>query len=347
MVAPPVVTPLAVSLVKAGTVVTGTTSVALNFGQATAAGHLLVALVNNGATTTNITCNQPGWVNTATQGFWYDTWVWYKVAAGSDVAPTFSSSGATFMAGILVEFAGPTNSDQSVAGLSGGGGVALTLTCAAPDGAAGDLVVSSMYMGHGSAETTTQTASFNNGATATRLANNDSTSTINHYSFSYGVTTSNSVATSGTIADSGMKAGQATGKVQTFSLVPVDVGAVAMSGTSGMGLTGTLPINYLQDAFAQTGGVDTTKWTVSDTNVATVQGPGYPYVLQFTLPASSTAYHQLYSTYANYAYNYWNLTNNQISINCLSAGNQALTSLEVYPLYLTDETYNTGGKNAV
>ena len=335
-------------LVKAGTVATSTTNtLSPTYGQATSPGSFLVCLTGS----TGGTPSTPaGWSNEPTGNSWM---VYWKANCGAnETPPTITLTGtAITSSAVLLEFSGigVSSTIDRFANQLGTATSGATVTAAGVDTASTQLVVAAQFDLHTTAETCTTTVAFNNGATANNVGNNDSTSVLYHYRFAWGITTGNSVADSLTLSDNGMKLSTITGKLVSFKSIstPVDVGAVAMSGSSGMGLTGTLPINYLQDGFAQTGGVDTTKWTVSDTNVATVQGPGYPYVLQITLPASSTAYHQLYSTYANYAYNYWNLTNNAISINCLSAGNQALTSLEVYPLYLTDETYNTGGKNAV
>jgi hypothetical protein len=88
---------------------------------------------------------------------------------------------------------------------------------------------------------------------------------------------------------------------------------------------------------------DPTKWNLSGFNVATnirVNAGS----LQITNPAGNTTYQQVWAwSSGNYAY--FDLTASQASIQLLSAGTQTLASLECYPLYLTDETYNAASAN--
>lgn len=121
--------------------------------------------------------------------------------------------------------------------------------------------------------------------------------------------------------------------VGNFNLgAPIDTATVSMAATSGFGGIPVMPkIATLQDAFTT---LDTTKWTPSSANISVISGQ-----LNITNPAGSTVYSQLYSG-PSFHYSYYDLTESAVAIQLVSAGNQALASLECYPLYLTDETYD-------
>jgi hypothetical protein len=127
--------------------------------------------------------------------------IFYKIAAGSDTAPTIGPVSGAILSGQLAEFSGnasssPLDQTGSATTIST---TPLVATTAGTDAAAGELVVVAMASRYSIAGTKTTTHTLNNGASATST-NNDATSTINHYNFAYGITTGNSSADSDSCA---------------------------------------------------------------------------------------------------------------------------------------------------
>lgn len=195
---------MAIALVKLGTATTGTTSVSPTFGQATAAGDLLVAWLSapGGAAAPGAPSGwSTGKVQLDSLNNRYSC-IFYKANSGaSETAPTFTDGAATFMAAALGEFSGADTLaplDQS----AGANGLTSTqvLTAASADAASGDLVIACDGFAYSMAATKTTSDTFNNGATATDVGNNDGTSSATHYRMSYGITTSNASADTNTVA---------------------------------------------------------------------------------------------------------------------------------------------------
>jgi hypothetical protein len=194
---------VAIALVRAGTIVTGTTQP--TFGQATAAGNLLVALINFANTSSGISNGVSGWTqavqNTNGNGF-----IWYKQnSAASETAPQFSGFNSVATASVLLEFSGADTAsplDQTGTGYSLVTSItSLAATCSAADASSGSLIVSVDYPAATKATTITTSDAFNNGATAVAIGNNDATSTQSqHYRMSYGITTGTSAPDSNTMS---------------------------------------------------------------------------------------------------------------------------------------------------
>ncbi len=124
------------------------------------------------------------------------TTIFYKIAAGADASPTIAAATGTTWYAQLGEFVG----NASVSPLDKVGSVnnnsptsPVSLSTSAGDTTANELIVYSMCFVMGASVTLTNTTTLNNGATATDT-NNGGVSTFQHYSFGYGVTTSNSIA---------------------------------------------------------------------------------------------------------------------------------------------------------
>src|SRR5205814_937785 len=115
--------------------------------------------------------------------------------AAGETAPTITNTAGTFCAAVLTEFSGaattsPVDQDANPAtGLTS----PQTVTLLAADVAAGDLMLATGFYVYTMAGTKTTSDTYNN-ATATAIGNNDATSTVNHYRFSYGITTTNASA---------------------------------------------------------------------------------------------------------------------------------------------------------
>jgi len=185
-------------LVKASTVQSGTTP---SFGQPTGTGNLLVMLIESGSPTQTVT-NDPAWAkavgNLATD-------IWYKPnSAASETAPILGTFSSHI---ILLEFSGAATAsplDQKVLVTGAAGVTPVTATCPGADANSGSLICSVNQTVLSKSATHTSSETYNNGATATLLANDDASSTTTHYRFGYGVTTGNSAADSDTVATDSM-----------------------------------------------------------------------------------------------------------------------------------------------
>src|ERR1041385_4554799 len=112
---------MAISLVKAGSAVTGTTSLSPLFGQATTANNFLVcwvAAVGANPGQISLSAGWPQAVNVRDSAM-----VWYKAnCGGGEPAPTVTLPAATFSAAVLAEFSGAATSlpvDQTNTNISG------------------------------------------------------------------------------------------------------------------------------------------------------------------------------------------------------------------------------------
>jgi hypothetical protein len=189
---------MAIALVKAGTVATGTTTISPTFGQTTTAGNLLVLLIAAQGSADSTDRTPTGYTRAdGTSGDQAETNVYFKANCGAgETAPTYTDSGATSIAGVLAEFSGVATTSPLDQHISTSGGITSpqTATTAGADVGATELVLGIDRLVYSMAATKTTTNAFNNGATATDLGNNDGTSSANHYRFSYGINTGNSTA---------------------------------------------------------------------------------------------------------------------------------------------------------
>jgi hypothetical protein len=221
---------VAIALVSLGTVATGDAgtlnSCAPAFGAATGAGHLLVAWVACAAG--NFTLGTPaGWTSAGQAGSAdannVSADVFYKAnSAAGETAPKFGNNGGTAgtLYAALAEFSGAATTTplDRTAGLSGGATSPIVATATLADATSGELVLASGLFLETKAATTTTAHSFNNGATTTGNLNQDATSTSQHYRFSYGITTGNSVADSDSFSDTSMNLSVAALQLASFKL---------------------------------------------------------------------------------------------------------------------------------
>lgn len=182
-----------------GTVATGTgLSVSPTFGtgESRTAGNLLVCWVA-GAGTSSLDPPPSGWTQAVADANTRAA-IFYKVATGGDSAPTISQgSSGTLLAAGLAEFSGgatstPEDQDASSTALTS----ATVITAASADTASGELVIGCAHYFYSMAGTKTTSHAYNNGGTTLSNANNDGTSDISHYRFTYAITTGNASADS-------------------------------------------------------------------------------------------------------------------------------------------------------
>ena len=137
---------MTVSLVSAGSVAAGSTSVTPSFGASTTSGNLLVAFVMSNDSDSG----EGGFIAVSDETWWLAysggapyNWaaIWYKKDCGSgETAPTFSDGGPnSYVVAQLAEFSGCANSEVDAKG--GGWGFPSSTTADGRDAAAGDLIV--------------------------------------------------------------------------------------------------------------------------------------------------------------------------------------------------------------
>jgi hypothetical protein len=123
--------------------------------------------------------------------------IYYKIATGADAAPTIAAIPSSRIAAQLAEFSGnATISPLDQNSFNGGTTSPRTFTMGAPDATSGELLVLAGADFRSAARTPNDTWTSNN-ATITQAGNNNGVSSVDHYSFGYGVTTSNASATTG------------------------------------------------------------------------------------------------------------------------------------------------------
>ncbi len=162
----------------------------------------------------------PGWLQAVVQTDSSTLWVavWYKPnCVAGETAPVFVAGNV-----MLAEFSGgATASPIDQTGTNHGTTTPVVVTAGGTDAASGELIIASSGSTFSKAGTTTTANSFNNGATATNLSNEDATSLMSHYRFSYGITTGNSGADTNSFSDTSMNLSLIEACVVSFKLAPV------------------------------------------------------------------------------------------------------------------------------
>jgi hypothetical protein len=183
---------MSVALVALGAV--DTANLSPSFGQATTAHNFLVAWLasNDSGATDPFSTTSSGWNRAATGGtsFQWDS-IWYKAdCAASETAPVFSDAGgASVEISMLGEFSGVTTSSPlDSSGSSSTGDSTQTSTNAAPDAAAGDLIIFNAFWNSGNTGgTISNTMADSGGNTVTPNATNGVFNTTVYYDFVWGV----------------------------------------------------------------------------------------------------------------------------------------------------------------
>lgn len=208
---------------SAGAVASGGNNLQPAFGQATTAGNLLICWFTSDTNAVNQHI-PTGWsaatgIGGANSGG--DFGVLYKANCGSgETAPTLTWDSVTTVVACLAEFSGGATTsplDQTKTTAAAGSSPSA-VTSAGADVAAGELIIAIQLDGLSKAGTVTTSHTYNNGASAHYVGNNDATSSISHYRFSWGTTTGNSVADSISFADSSMNLSALGGALGSFTL---------------------------------------------------------------------------------------------------------------------------------
>lgn len=128
--------------------------------------------------------------------------IFWKIAAGSDAAPTLSAVTSGVISAQLAEFSGNSATPSDRFGNLSGAASPVTATLNAADTATGELLIVVGADFRSAARTPTDTLTSNN-ATITQAGNNNGVSSANHYSFGYCLaTTSNAVADTAVLTSS-------------------------------------------------------------------------------------------------------------------------------------------------
>jgi hypothetical protein len=229
-------------LVAAGSqsLTTGQT-VSPTFGQVTTGGHLLVALLGYGATSSpGFTCSDATW--SCADPSPGNTMIWYKANCGAnETAPTFTASLSSTVnkTGVMVEFGGVAiTSPLEQAGYVSGTTSPLTATASVADAAVGNLVVSTSHEVNSSAQVVTTTDAFNNGTALNAIFANDGQASSYHSRLSFGITSMAASADSLTHTDTCTAITGMGVSIASFTPTPTGpptvTGAVTMSGTAGL-----------------------------------------------------------------------------------------------------------------
>lgn len=164
----------------------------------------------------------------------------YKTAlsSGSDATPSFSTStAATVEFSILLEFSGLETSPallfQAFKSSADGATSPDTETCSATDTEAPCLWLAGGRTRLSMTGTHTSTLASNNVTTVNAITNNDGTSTLIHYRFAWGETTSNASATNVTQTSDSMNISGLTETLATFNMAAAAAGSPAFPYVGG------------------------------------------------------------------------------------------------------------------
>ena len=165
-----------------------------------AASNLLVCFVAVSASAT-IPTTPSGWSVAKTQaGTTSSVAIFYKIAAGSDAAPTIAAISSAYISAQLAEFSGGSHSSplDKVGSASGTSSPRVETASATDTNSFGELIITANTIYYSAAATKTLTDTINNATKVT--TNNAETSTRWHYDFTYGYATTNSTADSDSFA---------------------------------------------------------------------------------------------------------------------------------------------------
>jgi hypothetical protein len=318
-------------LVAQGPINQGTGTLAPTFGQPTTAGNLLVCLISENANSPIVTNPNGAWVLAGRQAQNYGIIYYRPNCLASESPPTFTdgSCGGQGTA-ILLEFGNvATSSPLDLTTNTQGSSNPYTLTQGAPSAAPGELLIA---VAGASASEASGSLTFNN-ATAVNIASN--TAHVVNYQMVYGIGTTNATADSTTVTYSATPGVYGAVFVSFKGTGPSTiVGAVALHATAGMTaiattVSGSASFSTLADDF-NSGSINSTTWTNgSPSQISVVAGQ-----LQVATVTAAQE-NQLYTN------SFYDLTSSYVSMQLVSAGNTALTSLDMYPVLLQD----SGGTN--
>jgi hypothetical protein len=163
-------------------------------GESRTTGNLLICFISVAGSASSIG-TVSGWNQANVMSFTScSAWIYYKIATGSDAAPTIGPVTSGVIAVQLAEFSGNSAAPFDKTGTGSGTSSPVTATFGSADTASGELITMCGADFRSAARTPNDTWTSNN-ATITQAGNNNGASSANHYSFGYALaTTSNSSA---------------------------------------------------------------------------------------------------------------------------------------------------------
>lgn len=153
----------------------------------------------------------------------------YRIATGSDTAPTIAGITSGVIAAQLAEFSGHSPLSTDTTGAQGGTSSPVTATFVGTDAQSGELMIIAGADARSAARSPNDTWTSNHITTVTQAGNNNGTSSANHYSFGYGTTNSNAAAhtaimtCSVTTSISGLAVAAATFPLTSTLTIPPDL----------------------------------------------------------------------------------------------------------------------------
>jgi hypothetical protein len=172
------------------------------FAQTTTASNLLILWVTGSGTASTFPATPSGWtlacqINGLAK---VSSSLYWKIAVGSDTAPTITGVANVLFAAQLGEFSGGATAspvDQTATPAASTTST-LAATAGGTDVASGELVCSAAAIRYSAGTVITTSHSFNNGTA--HDTKNDGPSVANHYNHSYTITTGNASANSDTFS---------------------------------------------------------------------------------------------------------------------------------------------------
>ncbi len=170
------------------------TTLAYGTGESRTAGNLLVCFCGVDGTAT-LPTTPAGWsVARQVAGASCSATIFWSVATGGDAAPTIAGITSGVIAAQLAEFSGVDVSAVDASGTATGTASPVTATNGNADPFIGCLILMASADFRSVARSTNDTWTSNHVTTVTQAGSNNGTSSVDHYSFGYGLTNSNTGA---------------------------------------------------------------------------------------------------------------------------------------------------------
>lgn len=203
----------------------------LAYGQTPTKNNLLITWwLGLGATT--LPSVPTGWTAAVTrQGTSCAAAIAYRISvSGNDAVPAYGAITSSVQTVQLGEFSGNSLTDirsavnppRDVTGVGSGTGASTSIAAGQPDLVGGELLIYCTGALYSVAGAVTLSSALNNGA-ASHDTTNNATSTVDHYCFGYGITTSNASNDTDTFAHTSSNITGAVGCISSFLLPTITI----------------------------------------------------------------------------------------------------------------------------
>jgi len=204
-----------------------------------AAGNLLI-LFSSVTGTATLPGTPAGWtIAIQKAGTSCSATIYYKIAAGSDAAPTISGVTSGLIAAQLAEYSGNSGTPLDQSGSAATTSSPCTATFGGASKATTDLFLAATGDFRSVARTPTDTITSNH-ATVTQAGNNNGVSSVNHYSFGYATSTS-SISGADTAILTPSVTTSITGLVTVGATFKVPGANATSTGTGTLNFVGAIP----------------------------------------------------------------------------------------------------------